>query len=544
MLERRLRGIASSSSLPATTFLFKGVKEWWENMSIRKKTVRREEKERKKIEMEIEIQDFGPISGGKIKLKPLTLFIGPNNSGKSYAAMLIHSIFESTPTALPERYFSIRHGNFFVMPRTIGIFIARKEIRELIRQIGDLKEGEEIGSLKEGKELEVSKQLIEIITNKIFEEMYENRLSNEIIRSFACPLNELIRIGKTSFTLRIRFDSYNTYLILKNGKLKVKDYPQLDCKIRVKAIGSHQGTIKIDERENEILVEIGGFREIEMKKLMSIDAIFNVCFSRILRNIAIPCYYLPAARSGILQGHKALAASIVKKVPYVGIERLEIPRFSGVVSDFLSSIITLPEEKGPFYQLAQDFEKELIKGEVVVRTLDEYLYPEIKYNFQGTEIPLHRASSTVSELAPLSLYLKYIIQPNSVLIIEEPEAHLHPENQRILAKFLVKLVRRGVNIVITTHSEYLLEQLSSFILLSKVEPKKRLERYKYHEEDFIKPDEVAAYVFRYDAMSAGHKISEVEITEEYGISQEEFLKIHEALYEETIKLRRDLSVET
>ena len=232
-----------------------------------------------------------------------------------------------------------------------------------------------------------------------------------------------------------------------------------------------------------------------------------------------------------------------RKIPYVGIEPFEIPKFSGVVSDFISSIISLPAEKGDFYQLAEQFEKELIKGEITVRTPEKYVYPEIQYNYLGTEIPLHRASSTVSELAPLFLYLKYSIKPGGILIIEEPEAHLHPENQRLLAKFLVKLIRRGVNITITTHSEYLLEQLSSFVLLSKVDPQKRVDRYKYSKEDFLRPDEIAVYVFAYDIKSGGHKTARVEITEEDGISPEEFLKIHEALYEETFRLRRDLSAQ-
>jgi predicted ATPase len=337
-------------------------------------------------------------------------------------------------------------------------------------------------------------------------------------------------------------------LTYRKAKVKIKEYPLVDIKIKVKVIESPRPSIDVEENENEVLIKLGGglWEEREGKKFIHfpvLDIILDVCASKILENVGMPCHYLPAARSGILQGHKALAASIVKKAPYVGIERLEIPKFSGVVSDFISSVLTLPEEKGPFYRLAQDFEKQLIKGEIVVRTLDEYR-PEIKYSFQDSEIPLHRASSTVSELAPLFLYLKYSIEPESILIIEEPEAHLHPENQRILAKFLVKIIRKRVNVIITTHSEYLLEQLSSFILLSKVEPKERTERYKYSEEDFLKTDEISAYVFKYDKRSAGHKIIEVEITEDDGISQEEFIKIHEALYEETIKLRRDLGAET
>ncbi len=506
-------------------------------MPIRRRTFEGRKEGRREIELKIEVKNFGPISSGKITLKPLTLFIGPNNSGKSYAAMLVHSIFESyAPITLPRRAPFFMRGRFFAKHLDIRTFL--KEFPELKRQIDDL---------KEGRELEIPKQVIEKVTNMIFGEIYEKRLSDEVVRSYACPLNELIRIGKKSFVLKINFNSYSTHLTYQKDKLKIKEYPQLNIKIRIKVIDLPRPTIEIKEKEKEVLIEIGGWREKEEKRFMSIrlmDIIFEVCVSKILENVAMPCYYLPAARSGILQGHKALAASIVKKAPYVGIEKLEIPKFSGVVSDFISSVITLPEEKGPFYQLAQNFEKKLIKGEIVVRTLDEYLYPEIKYNFQNTEIPLHRASSTVSELAPLFLYLKYSIAPGSILIIEEPEAHLHPENQRILAKLLVKLIRKGVNITITTHSEYLLEQLSTFILLSKVEPKNRVERYKYSKEDFLKPDEIAAYVFDYDKRSAGHRITEVEITEEDGISQEEFINIHEALYEETIKLRRDLSAET
>lgn len=504
---------------------------------------RQGEERRKKIKFELGIENFGPISSGKITLKPLTVFIGPNNSGKSYAAMLIHSVFKSFPAVA--FYRRVPH---FLMRNSL--FTEYFDIPDLLKKFPDL--GKQIDRLKEGEELEIPKQFIVEITNRIFEEVYKKKLSDEITYSYACRLGELVRIRNQSFELKVNVNSCNTCLeYLKKSKdgLRIKEYPRWPIKIRVKPDKSCRhplGKVR-GKGKSEIFVDLGRLLiEKEGTRLIYYyltDVILQELVSRIFKNVAMPCYYLPAARSGILQGHKAIAASIVMKAPYAGIERIEIPRFSGVVSNFISSIITLSEEKGSFYKLAQDFEKELIKGEIVLRASDKNL-SEIKYSFQKTEIPLDRASSSVSELAPLFLYLKYIVEPGSILIIEEPEAHLHPENQRILAKFLVKLIRNDVNIVITTHSDYLLGQLSSFILLSKVEEKKRVEKYSYSKEDFLESNEVSAYVFAYDKKSAGHKISEVEITEEDGISDEEFIKIHEALYEETVKIRKDLDTET
>lgn len=52
-----------------------------------------------------------------------------------------------------------------------------------------------------------------------------------------------------------------------------------------------------------------------------------------------------------------------------------------------------------------------------------------------------------------------IAQPNEYLIVENPEAHLHPGAQSRLVDFLVKVSQTGVQVFIESHSEHVLNAL-------------------------------------------------------------------------------------
>jgi predicted ATPase len=51
------------------------------------------------------------------------------------------------------------------------------------------------------------------------------------------------------------------------------------------------------------------------------------------------------------------------------------------------------------------------------------------------------------------------VAKNTVLIFDEPENHLHPIWQLKLAQMLLKLVEKGVYVMVSSHSPYLIEAL-------------------------------------------------------------------------------------
>ena len=78
----------------------------------------------------------------------------------------------------------------------------------------------------------------------------------------------------------------------------------------------------------------------------------------------------------------------------------------------------------------------------------------------------------VSELAPVVLYLRHVVQPGETLIIEEPESHLHPAMQVEFIRQIAALVQAGVRVIVTTHSEWVLEELGNIVRRSEL-PKAR-----------------------------------------------------------------------
>ncbi|MEN9864609.1 MAG: hypothetical protein RL748_199 [Pseudomonadota bacterium] len=124
-------------------------------------------------------------------------------------------------------------------------------------------------------------------------------------------------------------------------------------------------------------------------------------------------------------------------------------------------------------------------------------------NAAAPVLDLHLTSSTVKSLFGLWYFLKHDAQPGDILMIDEPELNLHPANQRLLARILVRLVNAGLHVVCSTHSDYIVREINSLILLACPHPQRSelMTKYGFIETETLQLNDVQAWYFGENAIS-------------------------------------------
>ena len=258
-------------------------------------------------------------------------------------------------------------------------------------------------------------------------------------------------------------------------------------------------------------------------------------------------HYLPAARSGIMQSHAVISSSLLERATQAGLERFpELPTFSGGMADFIQRLILYKENErrgNIMNNLADALERDVLAGEILVRRASPGGYPEFVYQPRKTEeiIRLSRASSMVSELAPVVLFLRSTVDRGDTLIIEEPEAHLHPAAQTQMAKTLGGLVRAGVWVVVTTHSDWLLDEIGNLIREGELEEKIGDTIDDQPFPSSLQPSDVGVWKFSKDKSAAGSTVYEIPFDRIEGVGPQEYADVAEALYNRAAGLQNRLA---
>ena len=182
-------------------------------------------------------------------------------------------------------------------------------------------------------------------------------------------------------------------------------------------------------------------------------------------------------------------------------------------------------------EILDDF-TDIVGGTYTV-TQDDLLY----YMPNGTKLrlPLDLSSSSVRSLLDLNFYLHCEVRKGDLLMANEPELNLHPENQRRIVRLFARLVNLGVKVFITTHSDYIIKELNTLIMLNHDKPHLKViaEENGYKESELIEADQVKVYVAEKALMPLeegqkqrrrAHTLVPADIDPEFGIEVRSFDK--------------------
>ena len=462
-------------------------------------------------EIRIAVKNFGPVAEGEIDLRPLTVFVGPSNTGKTWFAVLIyalHRVLNGFPEFPP------------ILDYLLRLFEDSPNMLETIQSVFDKIDSDpkrlRISELGESDRKAIQSFLTD---PKYLGEDLSGQLARCFgVESIAGLIREPQARRKAHVSLAIGGDST----------------AQWDFRMGVSRSGINtQGKIQeLDLERMEATVE----RIAE--KIFSGKSFFDVA-KNMSRELRLPdAHYLPANRIGLMHSHRTIAVSLIQQGSRGGPAP---PAFSGVTADFMQRLVQYEDpDQDPdarssrssteIERIAEALERDALGGRIqVVRPLAGG-YPEFVYRPSGwtTSLPLARASSMVSELAPVVLYLRGIVRPGDTLIVEEPESCLHPALQVVFTRVLAAAVQSGVRVVMTTHSEWILEELANLVGMSALPASRRkaIERSGVA----LEPQEVGAWLFRPAKRPKGSIVREIPLDPDSGMYDAGFSDIAAALH--------------
>lgn len=162
-----------------------------------------------------------------------------------------------------------------------------------------------------------------------------------------------------------------------------------------------------------------------------------------------------------------------------------------------------------------EYFSEIVGGEYIVQepNIVKFVPKNAKVGLTALE-----SSSSVRSLMELNFYLKHKAQRGQGLIIDEPELNLHPENQRKIARLLARLVNAEIHVAISTHSDYLIKELNTLLMLRYDDPRmpEMRKKYGYTEEELLKAGSVRVYC------AENGTVVPVEVSQDVGIAISSF----------------------
>lgn len=385
-----------------------------------------------------QFESVGPVNKAQIELRGLTVITGGNNTGKTYLAHSVYGLLRRIESAAKAPSFIARHALLGGEDKVIDAAV------EQIDRVGEAILGMD--------ELQRCVNPILKSISQSFSRRYDRAFgggsgaftnATVTVTAEALDFDELeglevvISRGRSAPILSLRYDPLNQTLVYEALEGFADSEPEMvkrwvtttvvSSLLRVVTPGLF---ISSAERTGVVIFQ----REWDHSRSNLIEAMAEV----------------PDAeqRSAIVAGHVQTHSAAVR-----------------ANVDFIRGLPDLPQGTSELVQACPEIENLL--NQIVGGGYDAS-GNQLKYVGESVSLPVAAASSTIRSLVDLWFYLMRVAKKGDVLIIDEPELNLHPQNQRLLARLLALVHNQGLQILITTHSDYIVRELSALVSLSQL----------------------------------------------------------------------------
>jgi predicted ATPase len=438
--------------------------------------------------MKFKIKNLGVVKNAEIELKPLTVFVGENGTGKTWAAYAIGGILGHYGyNFYLESYLENRTDyKYDTIEKAIHQCIekgnAKINLQEFIKEYAEIY----INEIAKSAHLWLDSFFATKLVN------FDNiDIRSEIDKNFYQIIADKVKHSRIKGERSIGTQAKTSILI---SSLKEKESDDLYFYTKFESQNSEDMPLPIINKE---------IREF----------IISLTFNSV-RNILFPSIrFFPTERTAFItlpmlpmnpkdNDEIEMEKSYEKNESATGWISEPVQYFlamlgSSMKRHFKRKAQELQEPKIKQYiKLAELLENDILLGNI---SFEEYGNKvELVYNpSEETNLEMTVSSSMVKELAPLALYLKYLANPGDLLIIDEPEMNLHPAAQAEITEFVGMLINAGLYVLITTHSPYIVDHLTNLIHAKKCGKMKELSKHFYLEESdsFISKNDVSVYLF-------------------------------------------------
>jgi predicted ATPase len=364
-------------------------------------------------------------------------------------------------------------------------------------------------------------------------------------------LSELVREWRFArplmASLKFEPEEFMRYLEMKFGKIVQRLYAVNRPEDLIRR-GSEEAQLRFElvelmpegERAGEVL-EL----EVQIGKRSGIVSRFGGPSELFESNKApeIRSVFIPAERAGLMRTYRQLlrlyvatswvgAPSQKRRFMQLMYDEIRI----GAVKLFFDALLdmekfTIEEREKAHVAPALD----LLEREVLGGRLEMDRDFSVSFYEAGAKKPIDliNASAMVSELSAIYL-LSGTLKEGWWLIVEEPEAHVHPRGQVGIARFMAMLARLGVNVIVTTHSDLIALKLAQMVGLAGLSPEERV-KLGYREGEYLTKEELALYLM--EPTEDGSAARKVEVSETGEVSElPTYSNVVEEMYGEAVRL--------